>query len=191
MSIKIISCSIFKNEIRKLIETGELSYQVDFIDSMLHIYPEKLQIVLENYVNRNKHDTIVITYGDCYPYMLDLENQHNIARTPGINCCEIILGHTLYSQLRKEGAFFMMPEWTTRWKEVFKSHLGLTQENAGYLMKEFHTKLIYLDTGLVDIPYKNLENMSDYVGLPYEILSVSLSNLKDSLQSSIEKVRKI
>lgn len=189
MNTKILSCSIFKNEIEYMIKNGDIDLQVDFINSMLHIYPEKLQIVVENYVEKNIDEKIIIAYGDCYPYMLDLEKNRNIVRTQGINCCEIIMGRELYRKLRGEGAFFLMPEWAERWQEVIESHLGLNPENAKYLMKEFHTKLIYLDTGLKEIPYEKLKSMSEYVGLPYEVLTISLLHLKESIMSCLERVK--
>jgi hypothetical protein len=147
---------------------------------MMHIYPEKLNEIVENYI-ADKEENVILVYGDCFPSACKLERENIITRTPGLNCCEIIMGRELYRKLRKEGAFFLMPEWAERWEEIFSKHLGLTSENAGYLMKEFHTKLIYLDTGIREIQFDKLEEMSKFVGLPYEVLKIPLSYLRDSI----------
>jgi hypothetical protein len=124
-----------------------------------------------------KGNEVLLAYGDCCPHMLDLESGPGLARTEGINCCEIILGSEAYRRMRREGAFFLMPEWTVSWRKVFKSELGLFGENATEFMKDMHTRLVYLDTGLIPVPEKELEDLKVFTGLPLEILPVSLDPL--------------
>lgn len=48
-------------------------------------------------------------------------------------------------------------------------------------MQELHTRLIYLDTGLLPVPHETLQEASEFLGLPFEILPVTLEPLLASL----------
>jgi len=183
--ISILSCGIFKKEIEMLKKSGDLDIPFTFLNSMLHMTPEKLEKILAGETGKREGDRLILLYGDCQPRMHELNEKKNINRVSGINCCEIILGSVLYKKLRLEGAFFLLPEWTRRWEEVFKKHLGFNKESAFDFMQEMHTKLIYIDTGVGEIPEKTLKDISDFCGLPYEILSVSLDALLSAIKRSI------
>jgi hypothetical protein len=114
------------------------------------------------------------------------ESGSGTARTQGINCCEIILGSETYKRLRKEGAFFLMPEWALSWKRVFMDQLGLLGPCAKNFMQEMHTRMIYLDTGLIGVPHEVLAEASEFLGLPVEILPVSLDPLLASLKRAAQ-----
>lgn len=185
MNIRIIACSILKKEIEYLITEGFLPNNINYIDSINHIYPKKIQSEIDNLTKTNESNQTIIIFGDCSPYMCDTEKKQNVIRLKALNCCEIITGKELYKKYIKEGAFFLFPEWVERWKEVFKNHLGLSEENAKYLMKEFHKKLVYINTNLVPIPYNTLDEISDFTGLKYEILNIDLSVFKELLTQTI------
>lgn len=169
-----IACGIFQKEIQKLKEEGKMNIECIFIDSIYHIYPENLKIKLEKEVEKYSEKDIILLYGDCYSNIVDMEKHKNIKRVKGINCVEIILGTEEYKKLRKEGAFFFMPEWILRWRDIFEKHLGLTEVTAKMIMQDMHTKLIYIDTGIIATPLKELKEASEYVGLPYEIMKINL-----------------
>lgn len=183
-----IACSIFRKEIESLQKQKLINIPFKYIGSMLHMKPEVLDNRLKEATEkeRQNRDAIVLVYGDCCPHMHELETDEHIVRVCGLNCYEILLGSDLYRRLRSEGAFFLMPEWTLRWREVFQHHLGLEGDNARSFMKEMHTKLIYLDTGLFPVPESHLDEISGYTGLPVEIMQVSL----DQLMVAIKNVEK-
>ena len=187
--VRCISCSIFKKEIEALQASGQLDLPVDFLNSMLHMVPAKLETRLQEALSSASalapdRDT-VLAYGDCCGHMDTFEKETGTARTEGINCCEIILGRDTYRKLRKEGAFFLMPEWALAWRQVFVGQLGLLGPCAKAFMQEMHTRLIYLDTGLVPVPHLALQEASEFLGLPVEILSVSLDPLLANLQEAV------
>ena len=162
-----LACSIFKNEVVILKQNGEFDLKVLYQPSMLHMKPDVLdqRLAKEKIKFGAEKKNIVLLFGDCCPYMDKIENEGRVIRTEGINCIEILLGKKPYRTLRKEGAFFLMPEWTCRWEEVFKHELQLDGDIAREFMKDFHSKIIYLDTGNIDIPYKHLEEIENYSGL--------------------------
>lgn len=182
-SLVCLACSIFRAEIGRLQETQRLTIPVRFLSSMLHLNPDRLERGLDEQIAQEKVKgaRVVLAFGDCCPHMTELEAPHQVVRTAGINCCEILLGSKEYRRLRKEGAFFIMPEWAVRWREVFREGLGLSATNAQEFMTEMHTHLIYLDTGLMPVPQAELAGIVEYTGLPLQIQPVSLEPLLASL----------
>ncbi|MBK8789945.1 MAG: DUF1638 domain-containing protein [Holophagaceae bacterium] len=157
---------------------------------MLHMVPTKLearlQVALEEARRQAPGQDVVLAYGDCCGHMEDLTVEPGTSRTEGINCCEIILGRETYRRLRREGAFFLMPEWARSWRQVFVGQLGLLGPCAKAFMQELHTRLIYLDTGLLPVPREELAAASEFLGLPVEILPVSLDPLLANLRQAVQ-----
>ncbi|HEY3401668.1 MAG TPA: DUF1638 domain-containing protein [Geothrix sp.] len=189
-----IACSIFKKEIEALQASGQLDLPVEYLNSMLHMVPAKLEARLQESLGaartQDPDQEVVMAFGDCCGHMEDFESEPGTSRTEGINCCEIILGRDAYRKLRREGAFFLMPEWALSWKKIFVGQLGLLGPCAKAFMQEMHTKLIYLDTGILPVPHADLEEASDFLGLPMEILPVSLDPLLASLKQAAHSARR-
>jgi hypothetical protein len=188
-----IACSIFRKEIEALRASGRFDLPVEFLDSMLHMVPARLEARLQEALGATRTGApgraVVLAYGDCCGHMDTFGGQPGTARTAGINCCEIVLGRETYRRLRKEGAFFFMPEWALSWRQVFVGQLGLLGPTARSFMQEMHSRMIYLDTGLVPIPHAELEEASAFLGLPIEILSVALDPLLASLNQAVLAAR--
>jgi len=187
---RCISCSIFRKEIEALQASGQLDLPVEYLNSMLHMVPVKLEARLQEAIEaarrQDPDQDVVIAYGDCCGHMENIEAEPGISRTEGINCCEIILGRETYRKLRREGAFFLMPEWTRSWRQVFVGQLGLLGPCAKTFMQELHTRLIYLDTGILPVPLVDLAEASEFLGLPVEILPVSLDPLLANLRHAVQ-----
>jgi hypothetical protein len=183
---RCIACSIFRREIESLQASGALDLAVDYLPSMLHMAPDRLDARLTTSLTEAEAQgqKVLIAFGDCCGHMEDFRAKPGIDRTEGINCCEIILGREAYRRLRREGAFFLMPEWALAWRQVFMSQLGLLGSNAKTFMQEMHTRLIYLDTGIQPVPWQALNEASEYLGLPVEVLPVSLDPLLASLREA-------
>ena len=185
----LLACSIFTNEISMLQQEGLILYPVEYIDSSYHMAPVKLQAELDKIItkNLNKELQMVLVLGECHARM-DQTEIAEVKRTFGINCIEIILGKERYHQLRSEGAFFLMPEWTSRWENIFLQELGLTKENAEMIMNEMHTKLVYLDTGVQDIPWDTLDEIKHFTGLPMKVEKVNLEKFRHTIQQQVKEV---
>ncbi len=189
--ITAIACSIFRREIEILQKENKLSIPVVYLDSMQHMVPEKLhwnmKRAIEEQIRQGRK--VVLIYGECHAFINTHLDDPNIARVSGINCVETLLGRETYRILRKEGAFFLMPEWAVRWKTIFQKELGLSDENAKDLMKEMHTKLIYVDTGSVPVPIEIIDQISEYTGLPVEIKPVTLDHFFNIINEAIERLK--
>lgn len=187
-NVVIIACSIFRSELESLQRLGKITVPIVYLNSMLHMHPKELQTVLDKKIRRYQDSRIILLYGDCHPRMLDYEKNPLIVRTPGINCCEILLGSEQYHKLRAEGAFIVLPEWVDRWKESFVDYMGFRNANvAKSFMKDMHRKFVYVDTGLQKINSTCMDELTDYMGLPMEVFSSSTENLESALNRLINQ----
>ncbi len=189
--IKCISCSIFKDILEEVMKKNNLNIELNYVSSMLHMYPEKLEISLNKKLEKIKEDEkTLLLFGDCHPHMHEMEIENQIVRMPGINCIEMLLEKKEYRKLRKEGAFFLLPEWIHRWREVFMEELGLSEEVAKGFFKDCHTKLVYIDTKVNEIPLQIINDISEFTGLPYEILEIDYEVISDRIKDLIKNFSK-
>lgn len=178
-------------EIESLASKGKFDCRVITLESMLHMKPAMLEKEMEKAISSedDNNSKILILYGDCHPHMNDMQSRKNFSRVEGLNCCEIFLGHESYKKLQKEQAFIFLPEWTQRWQEVFKYGLGLkNREIASSFMQDTCKRFVYVDTGVIPVPENTLEDISEYFGMPFEILNISLDHLESSLNDAIIKL---
>lgn len=187
---RCLACSIFRHELERLQTQGVLNLDISYLNSMLHMNPEKLDVLVHQAVAtpRTADQGLVLLFGDCCPRMLDLQNEARVARPKALNCCEILLGSERYRQLRGEGAFFLMPEWAHQYRAVFKDHLGLEGTMVQSFMREMHTRIVYLDTGVMAVPHPLLKEIENFTGLPIEIMAIDMGELIKTLQGCLDRL---
>lgn len=190
-NLVIIACSIFRIELEKLKKEGKIGVPVIYINSMLHMKPAALNKLLDERIEKYHNSKIILLFGDCHARMVDYEENANITRTPGINCCEILLGKDGYRKIRNEGSFILLPEWASRWKEVFINEMGFqNKELFKPFMREMHKKLVYIDTGIQKNDNTLLQEIEDFTGLPLEIHPCATTELENVLTQLINNAKK-
>lgn len=188
--LQIVSCGIFRRELELLGPDALRGAKPIFLDSMLHMHPQQLDDRLTAMLKTQQHPPTLIIYGDCSPHMGDLARQPGVRKVRGVNCCDIMLGRERYRSLRRQGAFFFLPEWTMRWQDVFKIELGLASEKlAREFMHDLHKRLIYIDTKAIPVPRSTLAAIETYFAMPVEILPATLAPLAQSLALGMEELR--
>ena len=185
--VVMICCSVLEAEVESLRKVHWPDCGVRYLPSTLHMHPERLASSVESALDAELElgKEVVLIYGDCCARMTSLEIRPGVFRTRGMNCCELLLGPEEYRRLSHEGAFFLIPEWARRWKKVFVEELGLNRDNATSLMRDVHSKFLYLDTGLAPVPDEALKDCAKYCGLPYEVRRVSLDWLRQAIEESL------
>ncbi|MDP3431070.1 MAG: DUF1638 domain-containing protein [Desulfomicrobium sp.] len=186
--ILAITCGIYQAEMAALAPRFP---RLRFVhaDSMLHMRPDLLQTRIDGLLAEHPSGKVLFIYGDCTPRIVELCRQPGFAKTSGINCCEIMLGREEYRRLRKAGAFFFLPEWTMRWRQVFERELGFAGgRGAGEMLREVHTQLIYLDTGVMPVPQALLQEISRELAMPVTVLPTGLNQLEQAVAAAQERL---
>lgn len=184
-----VVCGVLQAEVEELRRRGRLQGEFCFLNSMLHMEPLRLEATLKG-IHERKNQPVVFVYGDCCPAMLQLSSRPGAGRVGGINCCQLLLGRARYRELMHKEAFIMLPEWTKRWKEIIEQELGLGEAVARDLFQDNRGTVVYLDTGLVPIPEKELNACAEYIGLPIQMEQVGLEHLLEELNNAELVARK-
>lgn len=186
----ICCCGVLEEELNHLSAIQFSETRIRFLDSLLHMRPDILATRIEAILDEelNAGHPVVLVYGDCCAQMKAFKERSGLVRTKGSNCCELLLGRSEYRRYMKNGVFFLLPEWTLRWHEIFSTELGLNQENARTMMQDMHREILYLDTGINPVPHDSLRECSEYCGLPVRIFPTSLDILKHTIQEAIGQV---
>lgn len=184
-----VTCGIFREELLALSPKFPGLRPV-FLDSMLHMRPEKLQDRIDELLEVRRPARVLFIYGDCTPRIVELSRRPGFAKTRGINCCEIMLGREDYRRLRKARVFFFLPEWTRRWRDVFERELGFAGgRGVEEMLSEVHDRFMYLDTGVVPVPRFTLNEITRELGLPMSVRETGLSRLEASIADALEELR--
>ncbi len=191
--IVCIACSIFKSELRELTQRGDIQFEIRYLNSMLHMQPEKLHHRLDTIINGQltQGKKVLLLYGACHAFMGQQEALSGVYRIKGSNCFEILLGRDTYRELCQEQVFMLLPEWIGRWKEIFELELGLKGHLAKDFMQTMLSRLIYIDTGSTPINMQHLNAMSDYFGLTVEIRKVGLEHFLKAIRETLVRMTRV
>lgn len=187
--VRAVVCGIFQAEINALPYELRARIEPVFWNSMLHMRPDVLDTLLLR-TTRSSEITKpeILVYGDCCPHMDVHSRSLSCVRTQGVNCCEIMLGKERYRELRRQGAFFLMPEWLARWQEVFYHELGLADPLiAQKFMQDSMACLVYIDTGLGPVPRTVLDEVKNHFKLPLSIERPGLYHLEKNIRSALQE----
>ncbi len=187
--VLLLGCGIFKREFALLPVALRSGFHPVFLDSMLHMEPARLDLILKKALGKTDAGQVVLAFGDCSPHLPDFDNHARTVRVVGCNCCEIWLGRQRYRELRKEAVFFLMPEWAQRWEHIIRDELGLkTKELARDFMAQTMRRAVYIDTGVMPVPTGTLEDFSGYTALPMTVEKVGPEHFLAALESALRRI---
>lgn len=186
----LICCSVVRREVEAVLAGLGLTGPMVCPDSMLHMDPESLEKTLKEQISRQEGSCLLV-YGDCSPRMQGFENQGVCVRTPVVNCGELLLGAEAYRRYRDAQAFLLLPEWACRWREVFVDHLGFHDQGlARAFMNEYRRSIVYLDTGILPVPWDTLKDIGAFFDMPVTVEAVDLGILKNNLLQTLARLNK-
>ncbi|MDK9707006.1 MAG: DUF1638 domain-containing protein [Desulforhopalus sp.] len=187
-SATIICCSVLRMEVEDILRRELPDIEAIFLDSMLHMHPERLHRVMDESLATLGNRNCLLIYGDCHPHICDTDKRPHCSRTKAVNCTELLMGEELYRRYRRRKAFVFLPEWTLRWREVFLDELGFREPSlAREFMQENRSVLVYIDTGIIPVPQKVLDEIADFFAMPVEVLAVSLDSLRRAIDTALAK----
>lgn len=189
-ALSIICCSVLRRELEAFASRQHPDAELVFLDSMLHMHPEKLRLIIDAALAARPDRDCLLVYGDCHAHMHETVRRPHCARTSSVNCGELLLGRDTYRSFRNQKVFLFLPEWTERWREVFLKELGFSDRSlACEFMQESQRRLVYLDTGLIAVPEQTLKEIADHFGMPVDVLAVSLDELHQAVSLAMHHLQ--
>ncbi|MBC8479758.1 MAG: DUF1638 domain-containing protein, partial [FCB group bacterium] len=84
---------------------------------------------------------------------------------------------SLINSYIQKGVYMMTPGWLNRWQHWI-DRWGFDQKLAREFFAEHNKKLVLLDTGIYSNSLQELQNISEFLNQPFEILPVGLQQLR-------------
>jgi len=134
MSNVILACEILENEINKALHQTKNDDTVIWLDSSLHMHPQKLHDKLQEEIDtldrQGAIENILFTFGYCGNAILGLKSLASNLIIPKVNdCIELFLhGNPQKGALRSQGCYFITQGW-------LKSSFSIVNEFDHYIEK--------------------------------------------------------
>lgn len=183
--ILLIGCGILKKEIEFLINKNKWPINTLFLDSSLHIDPDKLGERLKSALTIHKGRDIIVFYGSCHPLMAKILDESGVLRTKGQNCVEMLLGHEIFTEELAKGAYFILENWAEHWDYIMNKSLGRNEEIWKEIFRVDRKYLLGIKTPCSGDFRAKAEEAALTVGLPLSWIRVSLDNLESVLLEEI------
>ncbi len=193
----LVSCSVLKNEIKKLVQQGELDAEMVFVSKYFHVdyaqIEKNLRPVIENALQQYPGNVILV-YGDLCLGMKDqmnkLAEEYNIEKIDALNCIDCQLGgkgKSLETDPNQDLVFLSpgMTDFFQHAKDMIRKE-GFDQIALKELFKDIRG-IILLDTlGNSSELTKQVEKLDTGLDI-LETRYVGCENVKNVIQEAIER----
>lgn len=184
----LVGCGILKKEVAFLIRKNGWPLETIFLDSALHVDFARLANGLTSALAAHREEQTIVFYGTCHPLMERMLAEAHTFRTRGQNCCEMLLGHDLFTEELAGGAYFLMEEWARRWEHIQTKTFNTTnRELIRDIFQGDRKYLLGLRTPCSGDFTAEAEASGRVVGLPLRWLDVSLDHLESVLGEAIAR----
>ena len=185
--VKILGCSIIKRELDYLIKKHRLDVDIKYLDCALHAFPEQLCSKIESYLE-GLGETVLVYGHKCCAHIERVAAVHGAVLIGARNCIEMILGPDVTGREQYKKAFFLTAGWFESWYLMVKKTLKWDRTSAR-LNFGYCDRMLFVDTGSIEISDREILDISDYTGLPVEKYITDLSYFENLLLDVLKKVR--
>jgi len=121
---------------------------VTFLPSNLHLWPQTLKRYLSREVRKahKNHERVICLYGQCFPDIDEFCEERGVARIPGFDCSEMLLGSERFHRIMDEagGTYFLEKELIVNFKEYCAEPLELYDKEIRESYFKHYTRLVYV-----------------------------------------------
>lgn len=176
-NLAILSCSFISSELSHVISNG------DYPDVKLYTFPancaqngitQKSVFNIFKKLDPNKTDVVIIG-NTCISDEVISNIGFNITYLPLEQCFEVFLNREMVLHYISKGNYIVTNGWLQQYNVHIKNW-GFTDSQSKNFFGESMKGIILLNTFLDDKYQENLEKLSDYMGLPYEVIPVGLTS---------------
>ena len=183
---RIIACQVFKPVLEHLQLAGTYpNTRLTYLPSNLHMKPHHLRryLVREMAATRRRNERIICLYGDCFPGIEHLCEQHGAIKVPGFHCYEMLLGSEQFNMLIEEtaGNFFVERDLILNFEEHCAKPLELDDEEIRQYCFKHYQRVVYVrQPSDPDLTLKARE-VAGFLGLSLEVRDADYSYLGKKL----------
>jgi hypothetical protein len=189
--LQLYVCQSYLPEVNQILSSGDypdiklLGYPANCMSFPLAIQPDT--ILADNTLK--KGEEIVLVGSSCVRTPpADIKSNRRIGIYHLDYCSEVIFSKELIEYYIQKRYYLVTSGWLINYKSHIKNW-GFDPEMAKKFFAESADRILLLDTGIDKDYQQKLDVLSDYMGLPCEILPVGLSHCKRLIESVIFKWR--
>jgi hypothetical protein len=194
MSLHILSCGIFQDELEKIIpeikREADIDIKIKYLPPALHNDNNKLGEGINNGLESLRGKKTILLYGDkCHPGLDAITKDLCIYNHGTANCIELILGPERKKELDKTGnIIYMTSGWLKYWRDIFQQDILPGTGNPRIIMEGID-KVIVLDTGARQLTDEKILEFYDCVQIPVEVETISLDYFKKTIIGTLTRQR--
>ena len=134
----LVSCGILKKEIESLISKNNWPINTVFLDSSLHVEPDRLLSSLIIVLSRHRERKVSVIFGACHPMLDDVLAMLGIKRMQAQNCIGMLIGKKIFEEQLSDGAFFLLEDWARKWVRILEKTFGDSPEMIKQVFQQGH-----------------------------------------------------
>lgn len=171
-----VVCQNFSAEVKQVIQNiGDPDVKVislpDNCTGQL-INPDLFAKIVQH--SEPKYDKIVFLGSSCLKGILNTGTKHKkLEFVEFQQCFDLLLNSQIINHFIGQGYYLVTNGWFRNYRKNI-DRWGFSSDTAKQFFRESSQKIMFLDTGVNEIGTELLDELSEYTGLPYEVLPVGL-----------------
>lgn len=185
----LIICSSLYNELKMLLESEGYDNVViksfpSYCGVCKKIHSDLIKNIIENDKDKCSHFQLICSEG-CFDTNSILEETTNFGIIKTELCFNLLLNKSIIDKYIEDGNYLVTPGWLMKWKHYVIDTWKFDKRTAQKFFNEFASYLLLLDTGVCNDSVENIKQFSEFVGRPYDVVTVSLDYMKNIIQKII------
>lgn len=179
-------CENFDPELKSIIDSE------GFDDVLVKAYPcmcenkrNKVETkkILDN-CKDNNDDGVILCSKYCDILKLIPENNNSFTLIKSNYCFNHLADENIINYVIEKGGYIIGLGWLNNWRDHLEK-MGFTREIAISFYKEICNELVFFDGGIDPNAKTKLEELSNFLELPYVIIPIELETLKYKIKSIV------
>ncbi len=183
----VVACNTLRDEIKKVVTNISAKIPIIWVDSGLHDFPEKLNNVMQNQIDRIENvDNIILLFGRCGNSIVGLKSQSARIIIPRVDdCISMFLGGDEKKKEleRKSPAYYFTRGYLENENNVWTEYMYCVQKYGSEKAKTMflrlfknYEKLRVIDTGAYEVEkiLNKTNNIAYEFNLKPEVIEGSL-----------------
>ena len=183
---RIIACAVFRPALDYLrLENRYPDLRLTYLPANLHLRPQDLKdrLLKEILSAQERGERVICLYGECFPGISDLCEQHGVIKVPGHYCYEMLLGTERFQEIVDEmaGTYFLEKELILNFKQYCIEPLELNDKEMRKNCFEHYRRLLYVRQPLDPNLIPKAGKVAEFLELSLDIVDADYSHLEKKL----------
>ncbi len=195
----IVACQTLKQELELVMKNMGCNYPIEWVDSGLHVWPDKLHVGIQEKVDSldPKYKTVLFVFGFCGNSMVGINGGDRTLVLPlSADCIPIFMGSNDARNKAGVDTYFFTQGYLNYEANMVREHQNMInkygEKRAGRFLKSMmaHYKRIgVIDTGAFDVNdvVENVRSVAAELDIPTIVLEGNMRLIENLLQGNWDR----